>query len=154
MNHGKKLATVVAYDIYLECCQGGVTLDWKVDKPVSFHRFREKLAIQQLQYSPANLAYPGDQRSRAATQLPLKRRRNTAGTPRSPRASSGSSAASSILENETKRLCGDLGQLHEHIASVEKLPKSGRVCAFCGDKCYEVFVAVTLLFTTTPVLKE
>ena len=64
MLHGKALAVVVAYDIYLECAAGKLDPTWRVDKPVDFHRFREKLAvqIQMLTYSPKNLSYPGDEK--------------------------------------------------------------------------------------------
>ena len=51
MNHGKAIAVLVAYDIYLECCEGKLDPSWEITAPVSFHRFQEKLAKQMLQYS-------------------------------------------------------------------------------------------------------
>lgn len=45
MNHGKALAVTTAYDMYLECAEGNLNSDWKVSKPVDFHRFREKLGM-------------------------------------------------------------------------------------------------------------
>jgi hypothetical protein len=41
--HGKALAVVVAYNMYLECCEGKLNAEWKIEKPFSFWRFREKL---------------------------------------------------------------------------------------------------------------
>jgi len=52
MNHAKALAIVTAYDMYLECCEGKLNPDWKVDKPVDFHLFRERLGTQMLKYDP------------------------------------------------------------------------------------------------------
>ena len=133
MNHGKKLAVVVAYDMYLECAEGSLTLNWKVDKPVGFHRFREKLALQMLRYNPADNIYPGDENCRAFTKLPKQKRC------KKPRLNSTASLpASSILQSSKKRLCGDLGQLNSHIALIQRLQKSGWLCGYCGEKCYQV----------------
>ena len=55
MLHAKAMAVVVAYDIYLECSKGKLSAEWKVEKPFDFYQFREKLAIQMLEYSSKNL---------------------------------------------------------------------------------------------------
>ena len=44
MRHGKAMAIVVAYDMYLEVCEGKLDDDWKVEQPVDFWRFRELLS--------------------------------------------------------------------------------------------------------------
>ena len=62
MIHGKTMAIVVAYDIYRECCAGKLDASWKLERPVDFHTFRERLALQMLQYSPKNNHYPGDEK--------------------------------------------------------------------------------------------
>ena len=131
MLHAKKFAIVSAYDIYLECCEGKIDPQWVIKKPVGFHRFREKLAIQMLNYIPAQLKYNGDSKCRAATQLPKKRRRNQTTS------TSTSSVSTELVQQESERICGDLAQLHGHIASVWSLGKSGRLCAFCGKKCHQ-----------------
>ena len=41
--HGKGLAVVVAFDMYLECCEGKINLEWKIEKPLDFWHFRERL---------------------------------------------------------------------------------------------------------------
>ena len=70
MVHAKALAVTVAYDIYKECADGLMRAgEWKLDSCVSFHRFREKLAFQMLEYNPKNLKYPGDERFRAVTSI-------------------------------------------------------------------------------------
>lgn len=140
------MAVVIAYDMYLECATGNVHPSWRVEKPVDFFRFRERLAIQMLQYSPANFAYPGDAKFRAATQVPKKKR------PENPSVSSqaakrrkqddDASAASLIttqdLHKASKRLCGILDPLVEHVESVGRLPgHNSRVCSVCGHPTYE-----------------
>ena len=69
MIHAKALAVVVAYDIYLECCEGLLRAgEWQQTQPVDFYSFREKLAKQMLQYSPRERKYPGDEKFRVSTQ--------------------------------------------------------------------------------------
>ena len=61
MCHAKSMAVVVAYDMYLEVAEGNLNPAWKIANPVSFHRFREKLAIQMLEYDPRQRKYLGDE---------------------------------------------------------------------------------------------
>ena len=142
MNHGKKLAVTVAFDVYLECCEGNLHPLWKT-KPVSFHRFREKLGLQMVQYSPSNQHYPGDERLRANTVLPKKRRRPLLSPSRSVNsvASTASGISASFLAEESNkgRLCGFLGQLNEHLESVVSIPNKGKQnCHVCGDKAHQL----------------
>jgi hypothetical protein len=51
MLHGKSLAAVVAYNLYLEVAEGKLDLALEIDEPVDFWTFREKLLIQMLEYS-------------------------------------------------------------------------------------------------------
>ena len=106
--------------MYLECCEGVLDQDWKVDKPVSFHRFREKLARQQLQYDPRERKYAGDEFYWVATQQPTRYR----SPPRSSKTSSSASCSSvdsntssSVTSEQLKladtRLCGDLSKFIE-----------------------------------------
>ena len=143
MIHAKALAVVVAYDMYLECCEGTLRAgEWKVEKPVDFHRFREKLAMQMLQYSPTERKYPGDEKFRAATQQPTKRRRK-----HNPMSSSSVSTASTTnngvsrtaLFQSSDRLCGDLTGLADHLRSIKVIPnKSKKKCVVCGLNAYHV----------------
>jgi hypothetical protein len=52
MIHRKALAVVVACDVYLECAEGDLDPAWKIEKPMDFWPFREKLSKQMLQYKP------------------------------------------------------------------------------------------------------
>ena len=139
MLHGKKLAVVIAYDLYLECCEGKIEPEWKIEKPVDFHRFREKLGLQMLTYTPANKKYPGDEKLRAFTKLPIKRRLAQMRSP-ARSCSNASGVSSDYLQEQSNkgRLCGFLGQLNDHIASVKSLPNgTRRNCAVCGEKAYQ-----------------
>ena len=123
--------------------------DWKVETPVSFHRFREKLAIQMLTYSPKNRNYVGDERFRASTSQHKARRpprptdlSNSAAT----RASSASTNVTpqSIKEASRKRLCGDLCPLVDHMSSIHPIPnRNSKVCVVCGKYCYHVCMKCT-----------
>ena len=100
-----------------ECCTGSLDPLW-AGTPVDFHRFRERLAVQMLEYSPKHLKYKGDEKFRVNTQLPkAKRRRKTS----QHGASSGGSISSyttthgidkGILESGgSGRVCGFLSEL-------------------------------------------
>jgi hypothetical protein len=74
MIHGKSLAVVVAYDMYLECCEGNLKPEWKIDAPATFWRFHEKLSEQMLQYDARERRYWGDEFMRQSTQQRRKDR--------------------------------------------------------------------------------
>jgi len=134
------MAIAVAYDICREVCEGNLDPAFKVDKPVSFFRFREKLAKQMLHYSPKHRKYPGDNNFRCATQQPSRRRTPPpAPTRRSLLQSSSSDDASTLcsiatrdqVEAASDRLCGDLDTFEKHEASMTKI-QSYRSCIICG----------------------
>ena len=141
MLHGKAMAIVIAYDIYKEVCSGSLDLDYIVTKPVDFHRFREKLAIQMLEYSPKARNYAGDDKFRVYTQVPKAKR---------PRLSASSTTASDgsdyttrsgvrreHLEGASDRLCGFLDDLLKHEKHMKSLPPSThKVCVACGKPSY------------------
>jgi hypothetical protein len=153
MSHGKAMAVVVAYDMYLECCEGKLLNgEWKIDERsvVSFHEFRQKLAIQMLGYDPRNRVYPGDERFRHCSQEHSSRRRppscsSSVGTSNSNASSNRSTARPAAnMTNETfianeSRCCEDLSKLKEHISSVQPISSDGkarRTCVVCGKNCY------------------
>jgi len=80
MLHGKALTVVVAYDMYLECIEGGLDPLWKVNDErdrMDFHEFREKLSEQMLAYSPTSRIYPGDSMLRVSTKQTHAQRKQT-----------------------------------------------------------------------------
>jgi len=143
MIHGKALAVVVAYDMYLECCTGNLVPAWKT-APVTFYRFREVLAKQMLTYSPTKREYPGDERMRACTQQ-SKKKRVTSTTSVNTALSSVSSSEyttdsginSSSLDSAGSRLCGFLDDLLEHERGMKTIENKGhQVCRCCGKPAY------------------
>jgi hypothetical protein len=151
MLHGKAIAVVIAYDMYLECCEGKMRAgEWKIKKPVSFHRFREKLATQMLKYTPKDRKYPGDECYRVSTRQHKDRRPREAtlsschsnATTSSSRNSDGSF---SMKRNDFKsttalsRSCGDLTPLHSHLLNLHAIPNGGhKTCVVCGEQAYQV----------------
>ena len=73
MRHAKAIAMSMAYNLYLQCSEGGVDPDWEV-KPVSSTQFKQKLSLQMVQYKAWNKHYPGDKKMRGATQQNKNRR--------------------------------------------------------------------------------
>ena len=76
MLHAKKIAIATSYAMYKEACEGNLDPDWKIENPVSFWEWRDKLSKQMLQYDPADQLYPKDEIFRAVTSLPKKKRRS------------------------------------------------------------------------------
>ena len=50
--HAQSLGIIAAYDMYIECCEGGLDAIWAVDvnKRMSFATFRMRLSEQMLAY--------------------------------------------------------------------------------------------------------
>lgn len=146
MNHGLALAVVTAYDMYMECASGSLCNAWKVDQPMTFHEFRDRLSTQMLTYKPRFQWYPGDEAFHSTTVLSKKCRNKSyvapnkrcRQTPNSVRPGGQFSLMPNDWETvrKTKRLCGEIHpNLAKHLRSFgEKgaLVKSGARCAWCG----------------------
>ena len=144
MLHAKALACVVAYDMYLECCEGGLDPVWKM-KPVDYWTFRDKLATGLLRYNPKNRKFPGDSKMRVATK-------QRSGYRSSPTESS-SVPSQRVVEREDNvsyeqlqdaltdsngskaRICGDLDLFTKHWNAMD-MKKHGTNCAVCGIPAY------------------
>ena len=141
MNHALSMAIVVAYDIYLEVCEGKLDEEWKVETPISFRKFRETFAKQALSYSPAELKYPGDENFRVATKRGSKSPPKKSTARRRPMSTVDGtfipvSEFKKSMGARKGRSCGDLDKLCAHLNSVEGM-KSARACAWCGLPCYQ-----------------
>jgi len=133
-NHGKSLAVVIAYDMYLECCEGELDESWKVKDPVDFHTFRDILSKQMCRYDPKGQQYPGDEMMRNVTVLNKKRKAAA-----SKRAANGEGYVSyEQYESEVKkgRICLTLEEYEVHLSSITKT-KHEVCCAVCGKACYK-----------------
>jgi hypothetical protein len=153
--HGKALAVVVAYDMYLECCEGKLNAEWKIEKPLNFWSFRENLSEQMLAYKPTHRRYPGDQnmmsthRGTTTTSSSSIRGRGRPSRSQSP-ASDVTPIGRVTKEQLTlqskrrattgqpphSRLCGDLTHIQQHINSAVTALKRPKVCAVCGEPAY------------------
>jgi hypothetical protein len=71
-NHALVIAIAItcAYDIYLECAEGNLKAEWKIEKPISSWEFQCKLGKQALTYLPRKCLYPGDANLRSSTVVP------------------------------------------------------------------------------------
>jgi hypothetical protein len=149
MIHAKTIAIVVAYDMYLECAEGLLDVEWKVDKPVSFHVFRETLSRQKLGYKPEDMKYLGDDKFRVNTvQKKSKRARSPVPNAAAPavanantitRTDAGITAEAMKLKGSELRLCGFLGSVTEHYDSCQTMEEKGKklTCVFCGKLSYQ-----------------
>ena len=130
-NHALAMIIVLVYDIYLECAEGNINSEWKVEKKkrLTFFQFRQNLSTQMLTYSPQKLKYPGDERMRAVTGLPKLKR----GGNKKKQEAVSLSQLRSAKRHKTSRLCGNLDKLCTHVTSIEKT-NTGRICAWCGKQ--------------------
>eukprot|EP00957_Ditylum_brightwellii_P184450 14048810-Ditylum_brightwellii.AAC.1 len=62
------MATVPAYDIYLEVAEGEICTSWRYDDPMNFWEFRDRLSTQELTYKPLMHIYPGDENMHISIQ--------------------------------------------------------------------------------------
>ena len=133
MNHAKALGIVVAYDIYLECCEGQLDSEWK-RTPVSFWEFRECLSRQMLSYHPSNMNYLGDEKMRVVTKTTKKRRIQSIQSKKLTKELI--TEAQTIPHGEVgRRLVASVNEFQEHMCRMSKV-KNSLVCVVCGDPCY------------------
>ena len=123
--------------MYCECAEGGSNRLWKVEKPMSVGKFRERVGIQMCQYPSLHLNYPGDADVRSTTQKSKKRR----GTERDrlERDEGNTFRVSYAMYLDAKfprgtdtALCSDNFKiLKEHLNSVSN-SSTKRKCQLCG----------------------
>ena len=106
--------------MYLECTEGEINADWKVNEPVDFHTFRDILSRQMLNYDPKNERYPGDSKMKIVTQLSRKRRYSS--KKESSKINLGMECASMGQYRQAiqeKRFCEDLALYKKHLCSLK-----------------------------------
>jgi len=141
MTHAKAMAVTVAYDMCVEVCEGKLDPALKVERPVTFFRWREKLAKQMLHYSPTHGKHAGDTKFRCSTQKKATKRSSSPPPRRTLNLASSSSnddnstiasvATRDQVEANSSRLCGDLSSFEKHEHSMVQF-KSHRSCEICG----------------------
>ena len=107
MLHAKKMVGVIAYDMYLECCEGKINPLWKVDKPLNFWQFRDKLGQQMLSYTPKFCYYAGDERMRSFTSMNKNERKKKASIKTSSDRKRARSSIQSSVSNVTENVDED-----------------------------------------------
>jgi hypothetical protein len=144
MNHAKAMGLAVAYDMYKECAEGGLDPEWKVDKPLSYHKFHDLLSRQMLQWDPAHQSYPGDKNMRRVQQLNKTRR---AVKKRQAFELNDYVDTVSVVEFKKQksgpnpRLCGNLSDFRRHADNILRQGTGGRGrgglrCVVCSTKTY------------------
>ena len=143
MRHGKAIALSMAYQLYLQCAEGGVDPEWKVT-PVSGPQFCQKLSKQMVTYRPSELYYPGDEKMREATikKKGMRGKDNDDGVHTVEIDKNTRRVAyDKYLDVKTpargkkSRLCsGNLALLKEHINSMHTTHAGA--CKMCGDRTF------------------
>lgn len=141
--HAVAMGVTAAYDMYKECCEGGLDPLWAVPEKErrGFREFRLLLSEMMLQYNPKNNKLPGDQRFRLWTGRRRKRSRQSV---EEQSVSTAVLPEGMTVENFKRaktgtrftppRLCGELKHIKTHLASLEKQSWSSP-CEVCGKKC-------------------
>ena len=135
-NHAKALAVTTAYDLYLEVAEGKLHPSFKLNQPVDFFTFREKLSEQMCQYDPKEQLYHGDEKMRIVSKLNLvvrqKRKLELIDE-------SGNGKLSFLQYKEIiqgTRICSTLSKYEKHLNMI-KSHKSPAKCGVCGDPTYK-----------------
>lgn len=142
VNHCLSIAVIASYDMYNECCDGGLDPEWAVPTKdrMTFSKFRQTLSKQMLAYNPVLNKYPGDSNFRTVTKLTQDERASIQSSNQTTLATikEGEPLLEAFVKAKTPepglvppRLCGQLDNLQKHLSSIEK--KSWKSpCAMCG----------------------
>ena len=139
--HAQSIGIIAAYDMYIECCEGGLDATWKVDakKRMTFAQFRLRLSEQMLQYNPVTNLYPGDNMFSTNKSSKKKRRAKSDESDDDARRIVKTKTTGVTMENyeaavESGRLCGTAEELREHFYSVNQDKGNNRKpCEVCGE---------------------
>ena len=121
MLHYKKLVVIMSYDMYTRVAAGKAGDKYKMDKPLGFAAFRERLSAQMMAYDPSERKYAGDALFRKSTATPKRKRSSPAPV--------GLEAARK--EAPEHRKLGHLGMLEKHWVSITKANNSAK-CNVCS----------------------
>ena len=77
--HALSMSMIVAYDMYIECCEGGLDSEWFVEAKdrMTFRDFRLLLSEQMMTYDPRAQLYHGDENFRKVTRLGKRKKKGT-----------------------------------------------------------------------------
>ncbi|EJK67882.1 hypothetical protein THAOC_11015, partial [Thalassiosira oceanica] len=135
--HFFAMGVVAAYDMYQECCDGGLDSAWAIPKKdrMSFSTFRQTLSEQMLTYDPRANEYLGDNAFRVSTQQPKRKRRKKSSSSVSSQGGGVSVESLKLAKSDRGRLCGDMEKIMSRVQSIVRKTGSGE-CYVCGSKTY------------------
>ena len=149
MNHAFAFGVVSAHDMYLEVASGVLNPAWKVNKPMSLHKFIMRLSEQMMAYDAANAALPSDtainaytkltQQQRVARENQQQRRKRTAEDAGLVTLEQLEEACTepATKDGTAPRLCADISTCRKHQKSSSKY-EGGKMCKVCGEKAYTI----------------
>eukprot|EP00957_Ditylum_brightwellii_P106500 8125634-Ditylum_brightwellii.AAC.1 len=118
--HGKALAVIIAFDIYLEVAKGNDLPVCKLEECMTFWGFRERLSEQMCGYRLLNKLYMRDENMQVCVQQ-HKVRREKRGRLKTGDGRNKITSEKIKQARHTRyrpgRLCGDLKLFQKHIAS-------------------------------------
>jgi hypothetical protein len=136
--HALSIAVIAAYDMYIECCEGGLDSEWFVEEKerLSFRDFRMRLSESMIEYDPRKQMYRGDEAFRKVTKLGRRKREDSQKKSYWKGERGGVSVENfKIAKTSTRyspsRLCGPLDDLEKHMQSIVRRTHTGP-CAMCG----------------------
>lgn len=137
--HALSLGVIACYDMYIECCEGGLDPEWKVKEKerMSFSTFRFLLSKQMMGYTPSDNCYSGDDKFRESTRKHKKRR--VSGEDESKDDSSfpdtGVTMDNLRVARQNGRFCDTIDEIQTHFGAIVNT-NNACLCEVCGRKCY------------------
>ena len=139
LDYGFSLATIQAYDLYVDACMGKLCEEWKIESNEIFPltSFVTVMSEQMLKYDPLNQIYLGDDQRRDVTRSNKKYRkeRKRKHLTMSVGRFNGYVTREQFIKAMTQpgsRLCNNITSLNEHYRSIVK-SQNGKVCQVCGQ---------------------
>lgn len=135
--HALSLGVIACYDMYIECCEGGLDPEWKVKKEerMSFSTFRFLLSKQMMGYNPSNNYYSGDDKFRESTRKHKKRRVSAEEESRDSFPDTGVTMDNLRLARQNGRICDTIDDIQTHFVAIVNT-NNASTCEVCGRKCY------------------
>eukprot|EP00957_Ditylum_brightwellii_P076424 5808279-Ditylum_brightwellii.AAC.1 len=131
------MATVVAYDIYLEVAENEFCSTWRDNNHMNFWEFRDTLSIQKLTYKSTLRIYPGDENMHVSIQQNRVPRKQ--GIPPKEDDKTKMTSEKIKMAHHTKyrpgQICVNLSDFQKYVDS-KKNVKNPKPCKVCGVPSY------------------
>jgi len=115
------MSVIVAYNMYIECCEGGLDSEWFVEAKdrMTFRDFRLLLSEQMMTYDPREQLYHGDENFRKVTRLGKRKKKGTVTYWKGEKGEvilENYKIAKTSSHHSPSCLCGPLDDFEKHIA--------------------------------------